>query len=359
MSYIKANELKNNNILRINSEKNNIDTDPEYQRRGEIWNLEKRQLLIDSIINDYDIPKLYFHLLDEKQKKKKKTSKDYAIIDGRQRIETIWSFIDGDFALADDFKLLRDPSLKLAGLTYPEISKRFPNIKIHFDSTSLPIMIVETDDLDLIEDMFSRLNEAVPLNAAEKRNAFGGPMAQVIRDISNHKFFADKLRISDTRFQHREISARLIFLEYSLDKQSKIIDTKKPYLDAMVKYYRTKTTNLTNGYKSLVLNVLNEMNKIFSKKDKLLASQSIIPIYYLLFRSALKQQKLDLISRKKFLDFNQQRTKNREIAQIDITKANFDLIEFDRLSVQGTNDASSIRERVRILGEHLKLKNTF
>jgi hypothetical protein len=40
--------------------------------------------------------------------------------------------------------------------------------------------------------MFSRLNEAVPLNAAEKRSAIGGPMALAIREISEHSFFNEK-----------------------------------------------------------------------------------------------------------------------------------------------------------------------
>ena len=37
------------------------------------------------------------------------------------------------------------------------------------------------------------------------------------------------------------------------------------------------------------------------------------------------------------------------MAEVDISQAEFDFLEFDRLSQQGTNDASSIRERVRII----------
>jgi hypothetical protein len=58
----------NSAILRLNSERQFIDVEPAYQRRGDIWTLEKKQLLIDSILNDYDIPKLYFHSISRKQK---------------------------------------------------------------------------------------------------------------------------------------------------------------------------------------------------------------------------------------------------------------------------------------------------
>ena len=41
------------------------------------------------------------------------------------------------------------------------------------------------------------------------------------------------------------------------------------------------------------------------------------------------------------------------MAEIDLEKAEFELLEFDRLSQQGTNDASSIRERRRIMLEYI------
>ena len=44
------------------------------------------------------------------------------------------------------------------------------------------------------------------------------------------------------------------------------------------------------------------------------------------------------------------------MAEKDITQANFELLEFDRMSQQGTNDADSIKERVRIFGEELGVK---
>jgi hypothetical protein len=53
--------MPNSSLIRIYSERRFIQVDPDYQRMSEIWTLDKRQLLIDSILNEYDIPKLYFH----------------------------------------------------------------------------------------------------------------------------------------------------------------------------------------------------------------------------------------------------------------------------------------------------------
>ena len=37
----------------------NIEFDPWYQRRSDVWSLRDQQFLIDTIINNFDIPKFY------------------------------------------------------------------------------------------------------------------------------------------------------------------------------------------------------------------------------------------------------------------------------------------------------------
>jgi hypothetical protein len=346
MSYIDTFPLQHNNILSQFADKDLIIMDPEYQRQGDIWSKEKRQLLIDSILNRYDIPKLYFHKLGREYVKK--TGKEYAVIDGRQRLEAIFDFMNGEFELADDFDYLLDESVDARGLNYNDLAKNYPRIKQRFDAFNLPIICVETDDLELIEDMFSRLNEAVPLNAAEKRNAIGGTMARTITDVSKQPFFAKKVAFGNGRYQHREVSVRLLFLEKCL-KEDKLVDTKKPFLDQFTRDYKTQNSAEVQRLKASVTKVLKEMTAIFTERDTLLATQAPIPIYFLLFREALNTGRINKISRDKFIKFREARQKNREVAAKDITKAEFDLLEYDRLSQQGTNDASSIRERLSII----------
>ena len=45
-------ELRISSILYLYSRRSTISIDPEYQRMGGVWTLDKRQLLIDSIINE-------------------------------------------------------------------------------------------------------------------------------------------------------------------------------------------------------------------------------------------------------------------------------------------------------------------
>lgn len=329
------------------SEREEIKLDPPYQRMGGVWTKEKKQLLIDSILNDYDIPKIYFHTYTREFKFE--SGMAYAVIDGRQRLETIWGFIDGEFTLSNDFELQRDPGINLAGLSYDDLAKEHPRIKIAFDSFVLPVVQVDTDDEDLIEDMFSRLNEAVPLNAAEKRNAIGGDMVKAIRILSEHDFFSDRVKFSNKRYQHREVSARFLLSEENLLNEKSLLDTKKVYLDALARNYHSERTDRVKEIQNKCIAVLDVMSDTFTSSDELLRSQGNMTVYYLLFRDALASDQLEKITRRKFFDFQEKLKSNRASAAEDYENSSFELLEYDRLSQQGTNDSSNIKERLHIL----------
>lgn len=355
MSYIETNPIKNSTIMLIYAQQKDIKLDPPYQRMGDVWTIEKKQLLIDSILNDYDIPKIYFHVYSRNDKEI--SDYTYSVIDGRQRLETIWQFIEGKFTLSDEFELLRDSSIKLEGLSYEDLAKEHPMIKIQFDSFILPIVGVSTDDIDLIEDMFSRLNEAVPLNAAEKRNAFGGLAVKAIRSIANTTFFINKVKFTNKRYQHLEVAARILLTENSLRNTGKIIDTKKVYLDGFAKDYKKKSKDI-NTLKKVVISVLKDMNEVFTNTDEILRSQGNIVLYYLLFRKAAELGELNKITRRKLLNFRKELIANRKAAEDDYSSSSFELLEYDRLSQQGTNDASNLRERFRTISSYLGLSET-
>lgn len=350
MSYIDANPLQHNTVQSIVSEWDSIVKNPSYQRNGDIWSLEKKQLLIDSIINRYDIPKIYFHKFDREHARK--TGEVYAVIDGRQRLEAIFQFMDGRFALSENFKYLEDPTVDAASLSYNELGQKYPKVKSRFDSFSLPIVTVETDEIDLIEEMFSRLNEAVPLNASEKRRAIGGDMVKAIDELSKHPFFAKKVKFGNRRYQHMEAAVRLLFLKHNLDS-NKVIDTKKVFLDQFAEDFKAGKTKKVKEIKKGVAALLDDLSSLFLDKDSLLMAQAAVPIYVFVYAEMKAAGKEELFTRSALNKFNDKRLENRAIAEKNITKAEFEFLEFDKLSLQGTNDANSIRERWRILKEWL------
>ena len=343
--------------LIVYSEREEIQLDPAYQRISGIWTKEKRQLLIDSIINGFDVPKLYFHEFVPAKKIGTKKYR-YAIIDGKQRIQTIWDFIDGNISLSDDFEYIRDNTVKAAGLGYAQLAEKFPQLKSRFDSTPLDIVTIRTNDLDLIEDMFSRLNEAVPLNAPEKRNAFGGPLPIAIQNVSGNRFFTKHVAFPDNRYRHRDLGAKFLFIEFT----KQIVNTKKADLDQFVRQFkkwrqdgvRKASQTAVSVLVSETEETLASMTSIFGTQDKLLRQVGMITLYFHLFRF-VRLKKVGDIGREMLAHFETNREKNRQIAEEKgetSTSVELALLEFDKHS-QTPNDAYAIRIRLGILLKYL------
>ena len=83
-------------VERLEKERPNI-TFPEYQREKSLWPVEKKVTLIDSILRDIDILKLYFN---------RRKGSTIEVIDGQQRLWSIWEFLNEDFPYKFDGKSL-------------------------------------------------------------------------------------------------------------------------------------------------------------------------------------------------------------------------------------------------------------
>lgn len=332
-----------NSAWRLYRTRDTIQTNPEYQRSSDIWTQEKKQLLIDTILNGFDVPKLYFHkfhsplLLSGKQY-------EYAIIDGKQRLEAIWEFIDGKFALSADFECLWDTSLIAAGLTYSELGKNFPDLRNAIDSYGLTVICIETTDVEIIEDMFSRLNEAVPLSAAEKRNAKGGPIPGAIKQLTALPFFQAKVPFGNSRYRHYDLAVKFLMSA----ERGKVVETKKSTLDRyVINWASTASRDSVLPFFESTVAILTDMAAVFTDRDRLLRQVGAVTLYFHLFRLARCQGWTSDIQRHLLEKFDEQRLQNRTIVEGG-ENGNPELIEFDRYA-QSSNDSYAVRIRLRTL----------
>ncbi|MCT1722994.1 DUF262 domain-containing protein [Kocuria marina] len=157
-----------------------IHTSPEYQRRLR-WPLRKRSLLIESFLLNIPVPPIFMFERDYNE---------YEVIDGRQRLEAIRSFLGNEFALT--------------GLEYwPELNrKRFRELPSVLQrgllrrSLSAVVLLAETravDDqgIDVRRVLFDRLNTGgVKLNPQELRNAlYPGELNSLIMSLARTDIF--------------------------------------------------------------------------------------------------------------------------------------------------------------------------
>jgi hypothetical protein len=168
--------------------RSSMDAEPLYQRRGDAWSLGHRQLFIDSLLNGYDIPKIYLHDLRGQH-----PTKVYAIVDGKQRLTALWSFVDDGFPLAEGFRVepANRPDLPPAAID-PRGPLRFSELDRHWRDVLLGsflsvVLIRDAQPAD-IDELFSRLNNGVPLSPDERRT--------LDERLSAHRSAGDADRVS-------------------------------------------------------------------------------------------------------------------------------------------------------------------
>ena len=321
-----------------------IDKSPTYQREGAVWSIDKKQLFIDSVFAEFDVPKLYLHDI----RTDSSAALDYAIIDGKQRLETLWEFMRGDFTSARDFSIEDATQGELEGaVKFTELGTDWQDV---FKSRQIDVVLVSDADEEDIEDLFSRLNNGEPLNAAEKRNAMGGKMVELIRTTSDHKFLVKNLKISNNRYAHREIAVKFLLIEHSeRDGKGSYCDLKKRHLDNLVSSNKSLSTTDATGLTKRVDRNLSWMNKLFDKPDALLSKQAYPPLYYLFIKELrgkyghpnLRTQIHGFLE-----NFELLRVQNFQKPEDD--RDNY-LTEYSRLMQQGTNDLNSLEQRVSTL----------
>lgn len=137
--------------------KKGLILNPDFQRRA-VWTTSAKILLIDTILRQLPIPKVYIRTRIDVRTK----SATREVVDGQQRLRAIIEFTQDKFMLSSRAKAF-------AGLRYsdldPEDQSRFLSYPIAVDQ------LVNASDTHVLE-VFARLNSYnVTLNAAELRHA--------------------------------------------------------------------------------------------------------------------------------------------------------------------------------------------
>ena len=326
-----------------------MELSPTYQREGNVWSSQQQSRLIDTIVNGLDMPKIYFEVLrDGRVHPETGRTLVYAVLDGRQRLEAISGFLNGQVALPDDFIYFEDPSVEGAGMTLPDLLENEATqiLSEKFLEYKLPVVEVITDSGDLIEEMFQRLNSSTSLNAAEKRNAISCGVRDASNELAKHQFFVDKVAIKNARYKYRELSSKFLLIEHQIEESGRIRDTKAASL--MDFFLRSKNGVIGRDdvlrLEERVFSILERMNKVFENNDSLLKSVGTIVVYYLAFRD---ETFLHHVSREGLLGFEAARRESQanddEISDVDEVLRRYNAF------VQSTNDGTPLSFRADVL----------
>lgn len=187
-----------------------LNMTPKYQRKS-VWGTEQQSLLIDSILKNIPIPPVF---LRESIDRKGITS--FEVIDGKQRLTSIFKFIDNNLSTADDDNdALHVP--ELAGLKMSDLERdEFEDILGDFWGYPIPVEYVYTKDNNTVEKIFDRLNRSgEKLNGQELRNAkfYDSKLINLAYKFAQMDFWKNELLITNkNRMEDIELISEFIFL---------------------------------------------------------------------------------------------------------------------------------------------------
>lgn len=260
-------------IWKVKDLLDSIDTileQPKYQR-GDVWSPIKKQMLIDSMMRGFDIPKIYLRRVDRGQHK-------YEVADGQQRIIAIREFSD---------KILRLSSKTVNGLDLSRIGHYTVgqkdieeiNSKLVKDFLNYELTIAIVDDASNpeIRVLFGRLQMGDPLNPAEKRNAIISRLGSEIDNIVlNHDLFT-KSKIKEARYKRQDYVTHAIALIYYKNLQ----DLKAPLFSKM---YFELATSIPSTLVATIVKIFGWMHEIDKMtKRRIVNKWSFIDIFFLLY----------------------------------------------------------------------------
>lgn len=237
-------------------ESGKIDLDTEYQREM-IWAKDKKSLLIDSILHDIDIPKIYLAFFPK--------DNHYECIDGKQRIASILEFYD---------KKLKTSS--------GEYITELRDDKDFFDYEFSVSIITNPRDED-ISTLFYRLNLGDLLNGGERIHAMRGDMRNFIfNTIGENGPFIGKVGMRSYRFSRETALAQMLINSIFFRERDSFVRARYEDLFEFLKKDENKSFSKEVVQKVKKMeDILKEIEKVFGENISRLSRKSAIVSLYL------------------------------------------------------------------------------
>ncbi|MEA4821774.1 MAG: DUF262 domain-containing protein [Erysipelotrichales bacterium] len=256
---------------------------PDFQR-NEVWNIDKKSKLIESLMLKIPIPMFYVSA-DEKS--------TFSVVDGLQRLSTIRSFV-----LGDTYMKTRNPKDKGNGFRLQKLefwgnkydNKTFNELPIEIQNriseTQFTFTIINPGTPEEVKrNVFKRINTGgEPLTAQEIRNAlYTGEATTLLKKLADKKEFKNttEYSVKTVRMLDRELVLRaLSFMVRPYTSYPKTGDMDRFLSDTMriinimpnfnskesLKLFKEESTKKDGILKEdILLNTTDELEALFIK----------------------------------------------------------------------------------------------
>ena len=306
---------------------------PEYQREKSLWSAEKKALLIDTILEDIDIPKFYFN---------RTSDGNYEVVDGQQRLWAIWEFFGEDYTYkTNKFSDLSNAQQK--------------SIKEY----ELQITVFEDVDDAYLRKLFVRLQIALLLVSGEKLHALTGAMKELVFGKLVSQKFIKALGFSPRRFSKQTLCGQICINAFMRSKNGTFATTRFENLQHFFQDYaqpKGKDKEFFETMANRITVVTAELGKVFGERASQLTNRSYILSIYLFFDELLGDNiQLPKSEAKQFVDFTLLLSRRlKEESKKGFERTNRALYTFGTYLNSAPTEKYQIDNRHRALAEHYR-----
>lgn len=233
--------------LRDWSTSGRLELRPSFQRK-EVWNPAARIMLIDTILREVPMPKMFLW----NEIRNEQTYRQ--VIDGQQRISAILAFLRDEFALDEPY------SGEFAGKKFSELPIKVRNKILQYKIDYNEAIGFSEEE---VREVYSRVNKySLPLNKQELRRAdFPGRFLELSTELSLDEYL-DEARVF-TVGQRRRMGD-VEFVSEILAGMLEGLQDKKGDLDYFYARYASWGADNEKSTKTAFLAVLSDFKQIFA-----------------------------------------------------------------------------------------------
>lgn len=275
------------NLKAMHDEKATLSFNHPIQRQSAQWNNEQQSLLIHSMLDNFPVPAVYIHKTESVEVDAKgRHHYGYSVLDGKQRMTTVFSYIDGEFALADDTPAvtIEDTEHEIAGKYFDDLHEDVQQEILRF---KFIIQAFEDVSDETIEEIFFRLNNSTPLTKPQKAKPLMGVNNSIfINEILKSRFFKEKCNFTKRQLTQSADLCTLLQGMMLLDNKYRDYDFPSISDDEAMAYSKWINGNYPDECRCRLKKIVAFLDNLFYMKEKNLRKINI-PILFLMADKAL------------------------------------------------------------------------
>jgi len=261
-----------------------IDLDADYQRE-KIWSREDQERLIDSIVQNIDIPKIYLARVQGNE------NFDFECIDGKQRMATLLNFFKPE---SEETPL----AVRIAGekYSYKRLQKELPQLATKIEDYELTFVIYQDlGDEEFLREIFRRLQLGIRLNAGELLKTYTGAIRDfVYKEMGKDAPFLRYTNLSEKRFSRQLTLAQICINSFSRKATGEFVRAR---YDDLADFFKDKYDLGENDQDlARIKKVLRLMDKYFGERANIISSRAVAVSSYLFVEELYVEKKINLIS---------------------------------------------------------------